>query len=115
MSTLGTGGWSYLYLFVAGFCATQPWRYLGVFLSRGIDEDAEILIWVRTVSTALVAGLVARMVLLPAGALASVPQNVRVGAFFIGICVFYLARKSLAAGVFSGAAALMLAQYILAH
>ena len=52
MSGLGTGGWSYLFLFLAGFCATQPWRYLGVFLSRGINEDAEILVWVRAVSTA---------------------------------------------------------------
>ena len=114
MSGLGTGGWSYLYLFVAGFCATQPWRYLGVFLSRGVKEDAEILVWVRAVSTALVAGLVARMVLLPAGALASVPLGVRLGAFLLGVCVYFLARKSLAVGVFSGAGALMLAQLFLA-
>lgn len=113
MSGLGIGGWSYLYLFAAGFCATQPWRYLGVFLSRDIKEDAEILLWVRAVSTALVAGLVARMVLHPAGALASVPQSVRLGAFFLGFCVYFLARKSLAAGVLSAAGALMLAQYLL--
>lgn len=113
MNGLGEGNWSYLYLFVAGFCATQPWRYLGVILSRGVREDAEILVWVRAVSTALVAGLVARMVLLPAGALASVALNVRLGAFLFGCCVFFLARKSLAAGVVSGAAALMLAQHFL--
>ncbi len=113
MSGLGAGGWSYLYLFLAGFCATQPWRYLGVILSRDIKEDAEILVWVRTVSTALVAGLVARMVLLPAGALASVPQGVRLGAFLLGVCIYFLARKSLAAGVLSGAGALMLVQYFL--
>jgi hypothetical protein len=114
MSGLGEGGWSYLYLFVAGFCATQPWRYLGVILSRDVREDAEILVWVRAVSTALVAGLVARMVLLPAGALASVALNVRVGAFAFGCFVFFAMRKSLAAGVLSGAVALMLAQYLLA-
>ena len=111
---LSEGGWSYLTLFVAGFCATQPWRYLGVFLSRGVREDAEILVWVRAVSTALVAGLVARMVLLPAGALANVTLDVRVGAFLIGCCVFFLMRKSLAAGVMSGASALIMAQYFLA-
>lgn len=113
MSWLGDGGWSYLFLFVAGFCATQPWRYLGVFLSRGVSEDAEILVWVRAVSTALVAGLVARMVLLPAGALAGVVLNVRIGAFLFGCCVFILLRNSLAAGVLSGAVSLMLAQYLL--
>ena len=113
MSVPGEGGWSYLYLFIAGFCATQPWRYLGVFMSHGIREDAEILVWVRAVSTALVAGLVARMVLLPAGALASVAMNVRLGAFLFGCCVFFLARKSLAAGVLSAASALMLTQHFL--
>ena len=114
MSGFGDGVWSYLYLFAAGFCATQPWRYLGVILSRDVREDAEILVWVRAVSTALVAGLVARMVLLPAGALANVALNVRLGAFLIGCCAFFLMRKSLAAGVMSGAATLIMAQYILA-
>lgn len=113
MSELGHDLWSYAYLFLAGFCVTQPWRYLGVFLSRDINEDAEILVWVRAVSTALVAGLVARMVLLPAGALASVPLMVRTGAFLLGLGVYFLARKSLAAGIFSGAAALICVQYLL--
>jgi Branched-chain amino acid transport protein (AzlD) len=114
MSGLGEGLWSYFFLFVAGFCATQPWRYLGVILSRGVHEDAEILVWVRAVSTALVAGLVARMVFLPAGALATVTMDVRLGAFLFGCSVFFLAKKSLAAGVVSGAAALMLIQSFLA-
>jgi len=110
---LGHEVWSYVFLFFAGFCATQPWRYLGVILSRNVEEDAEILIWVRAVSTALVAGLVTRMVLLPAGALADVPVGIRLGAFAIGIAAYYLAGRRLLAGVFGGAAVLVLAQQIL--
>jgi branched-subunit amino acid transport protein len=113
MTGIGHGYWSYAYLFAAGFCATQPWRYLGFILSRDIDEDAEILLWVRAVSTALVAGLVTRMVLLPAGALASVALEVRLAAYALGLLVYFVARRSLAAGVLSGAGSLMLAQFIL--
>lgn len=112
MSEIGHGPWSYLLLFVAGFCATQPWRYLGVFLSRDVQEDAEILIWVRAVSTALVAGLVARMVLLPPGALGAVAPELRLGAFALGIAGFYLSGRRLIVGVFGSAAALIAAQYL---
>ena len=69
--------WGYLFLFVAGFMVTAPWRVLGVLLSQRIDVDSELLQWVRTVSTALIAGLVARMVVFPAGALADVSLALR--------------------------------------
>ena len=114
MSDLGHGPMSYMLLFLAGFCATQPWRYLGVYLSRGVQEDAEILIWVRAVSTALVAGLVTRMVLLPAGALAAVPIELRIGAFLLGIGLFLASGRRLIVGVFGSAGALIAAQYLYA-
>lgn len=113
MSGFAQGNWAYLWLFLAGFCATQPWRYMGVVLSFNLKTDSEVLVWVRLVSTALVAGLVARMLLLPAGALASVPLGIRLGAFLFGCCIFFIARKHLAAGVFSGGLMLVLEQYIL--
>ena len=113
MTELGHGLWSYVFLFVAGFCTTEIWRYIGVLLSRNIAEGAEILVWVRAVSTALVAGLVARMILLPAGALAGVPIAIRVAAFATGVAVYFLAGRRLLAGVSAGALALMGAQYLL--
>jgi len=113
MSEFAQGNWAYLWLFLAGFCATQPWRYLGVILSVNLKTDSEVLVWVALVSSALVSGLVARMLLLPAGALASVPMGIRLGSFLFGCCIYFLTRKSLAAGVFSGGAMLVLAQYYL--
>ena len=113
MMEFAPGPWSYIFLFIAGFGATQPWRYLGVILSRNVHEDAEILVWVHAVSTALVAGLVARMVLLPAGALADVPLGIRIGAFTFGIAMFFLSGRKLFAGVFSAALLLIAAQYLL--
>ncbi len=111
MSEIGHGVWSYVFLFTAGFVATQPWRYLGVILSRNVQEDAEILVWVRAVSTSLVAGLVARMVLLPAGALAAVPLEIRLGAFALGVAAYYGGGQRLIIGVGAAAAALIAAQY----
>lgn len=112
MNSLAHDANAYLLLFLAGFCSTQPWRWLGLVLSRGISEDAEILVWVKAVSTALVAGLVSRMILIPAGALAGVSMEIRLGAFVLGLMVYFLSRKSLAAGVFSAAAALSIAQQV---
>lgn len=111
MTELGHGVWSYVFLIIAGFGATQPWRYLGVILSRNVHEDAEILVWVRAVSTALVAGLVARMVLLPAGALADVPLSIRLGAFMFGVASFFLSGRRLIIGVSCAAVSLILTQH----
>lgn len=106
------GEWSYLYLFLAGFCATQPWRYLGVMLSRDISLDSEILVWVNLVSTALVAGLVSRLVLFPSGVTAAVPMELRLLAMAAGIGVFLLARRSMGVGVIAGVAVLIAGQWL---
>lgn len=99
MSFPGEGIGSYLALFIAGFLVTAPWRFLGVYLARNLDIESEIFKWVRAVSTALVAGLVARMIVFPSGALGSVATPLRIGAFISGIAVFYLARRSMGLGI----------------
>jgi hypothetical protein len=57
---------------------------------------------VRAVATALVAGVVARIVLIPPGALAEVPLWVRLAALGCGFLAFYLVRRSAFAGVLVG-------------
>lgn len=103
--------WALALLLAAGFGATAPWRLIGVFLSQRLTIDSEVLVWVRAVSTALIAGLVARMVLLPAGALAGVPLWLRLLAFGAAIATFLLVRRSLGAGVFFGAMMLVAGQW----
>ena len=63
----------YLALILIGFLPSEVWRWLGVLLGRGLDENSEIILWVRAVATALIAGVVARIMLFPPGALAGVP------------------------------------------
>ena len=103
---------TFLYILIAGVAATAVWRLLGLFLSTGLSEDSPLLEWVRAVSTALVAGFVARTVLFPPGVLAEVDAAVRVGAFTFGVAVFFLARRHLGAGILAAAGALILAQYL---
>ena len=104
----GTGG--YLTLFLAGALANEVWRLRGVVAGAHLDLDGQLFQWVRAVALALVAGLVSRMVLFPAGALADVPLAIRVASFAGGIALFYAARRNLGAGVVGGGVLLLLAQ-----
>jgi hypothetical protein len=111
MSFLADGLGGYFTLFVAGFLATEVWRWLGLAVGSRLDAAGAPFQWVRAVATALVAGLVTRMVLFPAGALANVALGVRLGAFAAGVALYYLVGRRLAAGVGGGAALLMAAQW----
>jgi hypothetical protein len=98
---------SYLILMLVGFLPSEVWRWLGLMLGRGLDEQSEIILWVRGVATALIAGVVARIVFIPPGALAEVPLSVRVAALAIGFLAFLFLRRSAFAGVIAGEAALV--------
>jgi hypothetical protein len=98
---------SYLVLVLIGFLPSEIWRWLGIVLGRGLDEQSEIILWVRGVATALVAGVVARIVLIPPGALAAVPMPVRLAALACGFFAFLFIRRSAFAGVVVGEAVLV--------
>jgi NADPH:quinone reductase-like Zn-dependent oxidoreductase len=71
-------------------------------VARGIDENSELLIWVRAVAVAVLAGVIAKLTLVPPGALASVPLTVRLVAIACGFLAYLLARRSVFAGVAVG-------------
>ncbi|HXF87721.1 MAG TPA: AzlD domain-containing protein [Xanthobacteraceae bacterium] len=98
----------YVALVLLGFLPSEIWRWLGMVLGRGLDEDSEIVLWVRAVATALVAGVVARIVLFPPGALAGVPLEVRLAAIACGFLGFYFIRRSPFAGVLVGEVVLII-------
>ena len=98
------GDWHALaVLFVAGVVPNQIWRMLGLWFGGGIDEGSELLVWVRAVATAILAGVIAQIVVEPPGALAGVPDVLRYGAVAAGLVVFLLTRRSIFAGVVTGA------------
>jgi hypothetical protein len=97
------GDWHALViLFVAGVIPNQIWRMLGLWFGGGIDEGSELLVWVRAVATAILAGVIAQILVQPPGALASVPGWLRYCAVAAGFAVFMLSRKSIFAGVVCG-------------
>ena len=94
--------WPYLVLILVGFMPSEIWRALGVVVSRGLDERSEIIVWVRAVATTLLAAVVMKLLLTPSGALAAAPLLARLGAVLVGIGVYFLARRSVIAGVIAG-------------
>ena len=91
-----------LILVIAGFLPNEVWRMAGLWLGGGVDEGSEILVWVRAVATAILAGVIAQILVLPPGALASVPDWLRSGAVAAGFAFFMAARRSIFAGVAGG-------------
>lgn len=102
------GLWPYLVLVLVGFLPNEVWRWLGIAFSRGHDESSEIVVWVRAVATALLAGVIAKITLFPPGALATVPASVRIAAVAIGFLGFLALRRSVFAGVAIGEGVLVL-------
>jgi hypothetical protein len=101
----------YLVLIVAGFLPNEVWRMLGIVVAHGLDESSELVVWVRAVATALLAGVVAKIVLFPPGGLADVPLAVRLSAMAVGFAAFVLVRRSVLAGVLAGEAVLILGAF----
>ncbi len=97
------GDWQALLLLVlAGFLPNEVWRMVGLWFGGGVDESSEVLVWVRAVATAILAGVIAQILVQPPGALASVPDALRYGAVVAGFAVFLAARRSIFAGVACG-------------
>jgi branched-subunit amino acid transport protein len=95
-------GYALMVLLLAGFLPNEIWRMLGLWLGSGVDEGSELLVWVRAVATAILAGVIAQILEFPPGALASVSGILRYGAVAAGLAVFIATRRSIFAGVVCG-------------
>lgn len=100
-------GWAYVLAIVGGL-ATYFWRGLGVLLSGRIDAGSRLFEWVACVAYALLAGLIARMILLPNGPLAETASADRIAGAVIALAIFFLTRRNVGLGVAAGAGALVL-------
>jgi len=104
----------YLALILVGFLPNEIWRLLGLLVARGLNEDSEIVVWVRAVATAILAGVIAQLIVTSSGALATIPLAVRVAAVVAGFLAFVLIRRSVIAGVAIGEAVLIVGAFALA-
>ena len=102
------GDWhALLVLVIAGFLPNEIWRMLGLWFGGGVDEGSELLVWVRAVATAILAGVIAKLTIFAPGVLATVPTPIRLAAVLIGFAAFMAVRRSVLAGVIAGEIALV--------
>ena len=104
-------GWSLALLVLACGLGTYLWRGAGVWVAGRIDVSSQWFRWLTCVAYAMIAGLIARVVVLPVGDLAHTTLIHRLIGVAIALAAFRLARRSQLAGVLAGAAALPLLTY----
>ena len=89
----------YLFIALAGWIATDLWRWLGVLAGNKLKEDSEALHWVRAVATALVMAVTAQLIVFPTGTLSHAPMELRIGAAVIGFIAFLASGQRVIVGV----------------
>lgn len=98
-TSVDAGWWPFIYILVAGWFATDVWRFAGVLLGRRIDEGSQAFLLVKAIATALVASVIARLILFPTGSLADTALLLRLGAAVAGFAAFLAFGQKIAVGV----------------
>ena len=98
-STFDAWWWPYLFILLAGWLATNMWRFLGVYLGGRIAEHSEALVLVRALATALVAAVIGNLIVFPSGALAAAPLELRLLSASAGFVAYLLAGKRVLVGI----------------
>lgn len=91
--------WPYVFIAIAGWLATDIWRWLGVLVGNRLKQDSAALTWVRAVATALLAAVIAKLILYPTGELQNVPVELRLIAVSVGFAAFLLGGKRIWLGI----------------
>ncbi|MEQ8602306.1 MAG: AzlD domain-containing protein [Marivibrio sp.] len=94
--------WPLLALAVA---ATFVWRFAGVVVAGRVDVEGRFFAWIAAVAYAMVAGLMARVILMPRGDIAPETLWPRALALAIGFAVWKLSGKRLTWGLGAGVGA----------
>ena len=100
--------WPYLVMVLVGFLPNEIWRVLGLVLARGIERIREIVVWSRAVATAILAGVIAKLIVFSSGALADIPLAVRVRRHSAAFPPFLAVKRSVFVGVVVGEAVLLI-------
>jgi hypothetical protein len=107
------GDWRlYIPLILAGFLPNEIWRFFGWWVGARIDEGTEFFIWVRLLTTSIMAAVIAQLLIAPPALLAAVPAFVRYGAIVAGLAVFLGLRRSMLLAVIVAEAVLLIGRYL---
>ena len=94
-------------LFALCFLGTFVWRMLGTMVAAHIDPESAAFHWLSCVAYAMLAGLIARILLLPIGILATTPTFDRAVAMMAGFALFFLLRRHVFAGTLAAFAVML--------
>ena len=94
-------------LIVACGLGTYLWRGLGMLISGKVRMDSEFFAWAGCVAYAMIAGLTARIILLPTGTLAATSLAERLVACALALVVYFMFRRNLFVGIATGFVALV--------
>ena len=83
------------------------WRASGILLAGRFAADSPVVRWVGCVAYAMLAGLFARMILIPAGQLAAVPLHWRIASVVVGVIVWRAAGGNVLLGTCAGVGAVI--------
>ena len=83
-----------LVILVTSF-ATYLSRFLGVVSSEKIDETSKLFKWFNCIAYSILAALIARMIVFPAGVLQNADLWLRLFVVIICIIVYLLSKKKL--------------------
>lgn len=98
-----------LTVLVLAFLASDMWRWFGAFMVHRLNPQSHWLVWSRYVATAVLAGVVLKLALMPTGALALVSAEMRLAALAIGGFVCLLLKRNALLGVVAGQVVVVMA------
>ena len=83
-----------LVILVTSF-ATYLSRFLGVVSSEKIDETSKLFKWFNCIAYSILAALIARIVIFPAGVLEEADLWIRLIVIIISIIIFIISKRNL--------------------
>lgn len=99
--------WPFLFILVAGWLATDAWRFLGVYFGGRISETSDALVLVRCIATALVAAVIGNLIVFPSGELANTSLWLRIAATAAGFAAYLMFGKRVIVGIIVAEALLL--------
>lgn len=82
------------FLIVAASFTTYFWRGFGVLIAARLNRDGVFFEWVSCVAYAMLAGLMARVLILPVGLLDETTMLVRGISMIAGFIVFFALKRN---------------------
>ena len=97
-----------LSVLVLSLLGTFLLRALGVVGAGRLEEDTALFRWVGCVAFAIAAGLMAKILFLPSGALAEAAISSRLGGVAVGLLIFFVFGRRILWSLGAGLSAFLL-------